>query len=61
MPSWQKSCGRPWVLPIADACGWLLRLLSPLLSEAAPAVTDGTDLSCGALDDGCLFPLEAAR
>jgi hypothetical protein len=28
---------------------------------SCPAAGDGTDLSCGAWDDGCLFPLEAAR
>ena len=28
---------------------------------SSPAVTGGLDPSCEALEDGCLFPLEAAR
>ena len=28
---------------------------------SSPAASDGLDPSCEALDDGCLFPLEAAR
>ena len=31
------------------------------VDASVPAVADGSDASCGAWDDGCLFPLEAAR
>jgi hypothetical protein len=34
IPSCYMMCERPWVLPTADACRWLLLLLSPLLSGA---------------------------
>ena len=34
IPSWQKSCESYSLSPVADDSGWLLLLLSPLLSAA---------------------------
>src|SRR2546429_4583886 len=53
------TCERPWVLPAADACRWLLRLVSPLGSGAA--TSDGSYPSPEAHVKVYLLPRETGR
>ena len=53
--AWAAYTGGDPSLPAGDAS------CKARADASSPAVTGGLDPSCEALDDGCLFPLEAAR
>ena len=58
-PTRRVGPGGEWLGPVAYA--GVRRVVQGLGGPSSPPVTGGLDPSCEALDDGCLFPLGAAR